>query len=791
MPDIFGSEIYDVPRQQSRCRIMVYSHITSNPDDQQYGGVIDCSADVTECATSKTIKSGGGASFSLVPRRNYLNFIYPNDFVHIYFDPGDGRGFIRTFFGFVDRVERSIATTGTGATTTSFSVTCSDFTKAFDRTNIYFNPHIADRGDFVAQFFSGIKNFNGALLRTKGVAMYGTPADVVMSLGTLLMGFATQFTIPACHPRDELLIDLSRKQRLKTAMGQLHEDYQHLWGEGQLEEKRKEVLDQAAQIRQRAADEASDPIGSFKQFGRKSGLLAPSMLELIDKKDMMEAEEVTSDRYNRARSTVAQYYSSSHSLLDMIDFSFVEHGAIDGSILSASIWQSEGTLWSIMNAWSNELVNELFCDLRLVTSDQSYDLSEGEFSRRGDEIKGNHPGLPDGSSRGVVGSGVGVRTVPAFVMREYPFATVEGIIPPGNVEVLSKKLGLVAFSGISADGKVPLFTRDVNVPGRKVANILTLNPWRVVETKGQEVAQKHLDVAAIGVQDIVQESIGRSDEDIVNLIEVYSDIGIGAHSRFFSQDVQPAANPISIARNGLRVQTVSTKYARWPTSKYKADQGGVDHHMSRFQTIRWALLLDHWYQHNGEYLNGSITTRAFPEIRIGYRLDIIERRESYYVEGTNHNWSLKDNGAVLTSAFTLSRGQRNDPFPVYVLPALEGWGGINNRGGQSRLAIYFNQKNPSAVVRSSILFGPENLDHEMLKNLTDMPSKENAWSEDEKGYLASGATNVSDQIRAQRAEEERFGENRSWDELKGDLGLGVEGFLGGGGRSPITGGKGS
>jgi hypothetical protein len=196
-------------------------------------------------------------------------------------------------------------------------------------------------------------------------------------------------------------------------------------------------------------------------------------------------------------------------------------------------------------------------------------------------------------------------------------------------------------------------------------------------------------------------------------------------------------------------------------------------------------MLDHWYQHNGEYLNGSMTTRAFPEIRVGYRLDIIERRESYYVEGTNHNWSLKENGAVLTSAFTLSRGQRNDPFPVYVLPALEGWGGTHSRGDQSRLAIYFNQKNPSAVVRSSILFGPENLDHEMLENLTDIPSKENVWSKDEKGYLASGATNVSDQVRIQEAREQQLGEQFSFDDLKGKLGLGEFG------RPPITGGKGS
>lgn len=789
MPDIFGSEIFDIPRQQSRCRVMVYSHIEENPDDSNYGGVVDCSKDVIQCDTSKTIKAGGGASFVLVPRKNYLNYIYPNDYVHIYFDPGDGRGFIRVFFGFVDRVERTINTGGNGETTTNFKVVCSDFTKAFDKTQIYFNPHIADREDFVSQFFAGSKNINGAVLRTKGVAMYGTPADVVMSLATLLQGFGDQFLVPKSHPRNELLVDLSRRQRLKNALGQLHEDFQNLWGKGDLEREKKRVLEAEARLRERAADELLDPYlpltnavktgGEIKLSTSSSltatGNLSSAALQYFLSKEALQTEEVESDRFNRAVQTQAQLYKEGHSLLDMMDFSFVEYGAIDGSILAAQIWQSEGTLWSIMNAWANDLVNELFCDLRLVTSDQSADLAEGEYSKSSDEINGNNPDLAGAS-------GPGVRTVPAMVMREYPFATVEGVTPPGKIEILGARLGSVPLGGISTDAKGPVFARDVNSAGRKVSKIATLNPWRIVETQGKEIAQKHLDVAVVSVKDIIQENIGRGDEDTVNLIEVYSDIGIGKHGRFFSKDVQPVSNPISIIRNGLRVRTVQTKYARWPTSRYKSQAAGIDSQMARFQTIRWALMMDHWYQHNIEYLNGSITTRAFPEIRVGYRLDIEERRESYYVESVNHTWSIKEKGAVLTSAFTLSRGQRNDPFPVYVLPALKGWGGTENRNDKSRLSLFFNQRNPSAVSRSSIYYGPANADHSDMENFTDLPSQNDNWSSREEAYLAAGAINIS----MKKNEEEAKKRSEAFIDTSS---AGVIDALGLGGKPPITGGR--
>lgn len=758
--DIYGSEVYDVPRQQSKCKVIVYSHITENPDDKQYGGVVDCSRDVVNCETSKTIKSGGGANFQLVPRRNYLNYIYPNDYVHIYFDPGDGRGFIRVFFGFVDRCERSIQVGENGQSNTRYLVSCSDFTKAFDKTNIYFNPHIVKRGDFVSQYFAGSDNLAGSALRTKGISIWGTPADIVMSLSTLLLGFGAQFLMPKSHPRNEALVDISRKQRLKNVLGQLSKDFQNLYGQGALNEFKQALQFRLGQLRNQAASNLDQPlletnfaVAQALATGGKIALktqvnigqqprLTPGMQDLIQSKDLALEEEVESDRFKRAVAAQKAAYSKNHTLLDMMDFSFIEYNAIDGSILSSQIWQSQGTLWSIMNAWSNNLVNELFCDLRLVGNNQKFDLAEGGYTNAPDEVKGN--------------TGAGIRTVPAMIMREYPFATIEGILPPGKVEVLGAKLGAVPIGGVSLDNKGAIFGRDVNVPGRKVVKITALNPFRYVESNGTENALKHLDVAVISVQDIITERIGRSDADVFNLIEVYADMGIGSQGKFFANEIQPISTPISVMRNGLRVRTYTTKFARWPTNKFKKNKGGVDSQMTRFQTIRWTLMLDHWYQHNIEYLNGSMTTRAFPEIRVGYRLDVRERNESYYVEGVNHQWNYTEKGAILMTTLTLSRGQRNDPFPVYVLPALVGWGELNNRNDESRLAIYFHQRNPSAVLRSSILFGEQDLvDDGRLRNLADVPSKKNKWSANEDGYLAANSQQISMQRKKKEAEKRR------------------------------------
>jgi len=144
--------------------------------------------------------------------------------------------------------------------------------------------------------------------------------------------------------------------------------------------------------------------------------------------------------------------------------------------------------------------------------------------------------------------------------------------------------------------------------------------------------------------------------------------------------------------------------------------------------IRWALMLDHWYQHNIEYLNGTMALRGMPDIRVGYRLDVYERRESYYVEGVTNNWEFP---GPLTTTLAVSRGQRNDPLPVYEKPALPAFGAPPKSGRRedSRLALFFKQADPSAVLRALTKDGTAIYEEVLVdqdSNFIDMPAF-NVW----------------------------------------------------------------
>jgi murein DD-endopeptidase MepM/ murein hydrolase activator NlpD len=133
-------------------------------------------------------------------------------------------------------------------------------------------------------------------------------------------------------------------------------------------------------------------------------------------------------------------------------------------------------------------------------------------------------------------------------------------------------------------------------------------------------------------------------------------------------------------------------------------RNSVDSGSTRRQILRWALLQDHWYQHNLEYLSGRIDMRGAPEIRVGYRLDIKERNMSFYVEGVNHSWSYPNS---MKTNLQVSRGQPNNPFPLYVYPYMESLGTTDSqrRNARSRLGTYFLTPDPIAIRRSLFLRG--------------------------------------------------------------------------------------
>lgn len=734
--DPFGRLVPEdgVPRQTTQCKVLVFSHVANN----QFKGKLVLTRDVTTCETSKTIKGGGNASFTLVPRLNYLNYIFPNDYVFIYFNTGGGEQWINTFFGFVDRVARTIQVGENGQSTTRFQVVCSDFTKAFMRTQLYFNPFIARREDIIGDF-AGTANLGGVALRTKGVAMYGSPADLVMSLLQLTCGFGGQFMLPDSlkNSLNSELLEVNRKKRKEWARSRLTETVQKALVAGggvTATEFEKTIKAQAAKILETTAEKPGQPTPKETQA---------TIAKLLDNLGL-PARIFNSQEYRSAKTIEAGASSDlPYHLLDLIDFRFVEWKAIDGHCTSASITWQEGSIWSIANGYSNEFCNEVFCDLRPMDPEPSKgSASSGSSSKEGKEVSQAGYSTADDSIKENEG---GVRFAPCLVMREYPFSTIEGISPPPSVKVLKKELGLIYFGAI--------FAQDPNKPGRKTVRIPALHQDVILASDGKEMATKHLDVAVISSKDITMENVGRSDGDHFNLLEVYSDVtssGKINYARFMTQEIQPVTNAVGVARHGLRVRKYTTRFGRWGI--FQTRGGKVDQAANRRVLVRWALMLDHWYQHNIEYLNGTITTRAFPEIRVGFRLDIKDRRESYYVEGVNQSWSYPN---PMTSTFTLSRGQRNDPYPVYVMPATKGFKGRRDHKG--RLAEFFIQMEPEATARSSIMIAdPDYLWTD--KNYTDIPNqgiaKEN-WGSKKVGYLAANSlapTHAKEKKEAEQAE---------------------------------------
>lgn len=747
MDDLGVAENYDIPRQHSRCFVRVYSHTTTN----KFKGTIDCSTDVTQCETSKSVKGGGTAVFTLVPRQNYLNFIFPDDWVLIWFDPGDGRGPIKTFFGFVDRISRNTTVdANSGATRTIFTVNCSDMTKAFDKIMIMFLPNLTQEKEQWLHQFAGVKNISGSIMRSRGVAIWGSPADIVMNLSTVHFAHSGQFIVPPSFPQDPWLKARSRATRHSWVTQRLPQtiknivnfesraNYDALMDD--IRQKTEAFTNQGTAERESllaAKNKKTKSKGNssaFSIFCDEHNINPSNDLSLrkfvtasVWKEYGVTLEEAESDEFNNALKVSQALLSDQTTLADLMDFSFIEYLAIDGSLLSAAIWQQQGSLWTLLNSYSHEMINELFVDLRPVTEiDQNQHLlNDNPFLVDYDyEFKTGINPFPDYK---VVPSRV---FVPAMIMREHPFGTVK-TIDATDVIAMERPLKGIYIGDI--------FVQNPNKTGRHTINCSHVLHDLIDNRNDKLHVIKHLDSYSISEKDIVFEDIGRSDANIVNFFQVYADVAHGQSVKFFTQDYQPVASACSVARHGLRYRDHMTQFARF-SKLLISESGAVDHEGVRLKLARWVFMLDNWYQHEHEYLTGQISTRAFPEIRCGSRLDIKERRESYYIESHAHKWSYP---GFLNSSFSVTRGQRNDPFPIYVKPQFPKMDGIRDNLDLSRLNMYMPVKDPLATQRSVDYRGKDDQNSHPLTdpfyggNFIDIPEfHQDTWASTN-GYLVA------------------------------------------------------
>jgi murein DD-endopeptidase MepM/ murein hydrolase activator NlpD len=539
-----SNNIGKVIQAYTKVKLEIFSHQSNKP--------IILTQEVSGFETSKDDKTAGTAAFALVPSKNWLNYIFPDDIVNFYIDRGDGKGLVRTFFGYVDSIRESCTRDQSGASNTTYKVNCSDFQKAFERCQVYFNQSLpSDRPDVDGKWV-GAFNIGGLALASTGVAIKGSPPDALLNFIYLIMGSSGQFVLPnGLNPSPATSL---RRQRVNYAFSAVREELKRVIPDGVNVD---EFIKQAAVV-------SNNPNQAFElsdQMIQDLGISKddPDTLASITSALAAAAKKLASTSLGSAASygkTILTSVSTlpNRSLLDVIDTAgFIEREAIDGYMDNVAIWQEDGSLMNFISSVINEPINQLIFDLRPVQSDDYGKLADGtNWSTEADETGGNHEkGLPDG-----------VRYVPAIVFRENPFSTIN------DLDLSNVKISLRDQNGaLEPVGKMQfgaIFSDRPCVPGRHVITVNNIN----LDDYDSELdfglkAQKHIDVAVVNPYEIISSDLGRSDNEVFNLLEIRSDSLMGTQERLFSVDILPIISPISVTRHGLRVKTVVTSLARF------------------------------------------------------------------------------------------------------------------------------------------------------------------------------------------------------------------------------------
>jgi hypothetical protein len=673
-------------RYSSRLIVVVHSWQSAKP--------IDLSAHIVSVEMTKEIKRVGSASIVLAPGENWFNRLYANDMISVYYDSGDGvSGWEWAFFGYIDRVARvERVVSDAGEVASAFTITCSDFMKAVDRSEVIFRAELAQRLDWSIDARFAFSNKGGMGTMTRGLTTQGTPDTVVESLLGLFMGYGAQFQLPpSFSPWISVQKKRVRANRIQRALLKLPGDVRDAvtrMGFGQLFEYNQVQNPKSIVERLLALAVKTSPNDTRQQ-------IADSLTVQYFTTRLLSYANILEDSAGQPT-----------SMWDAMDQSFVEGKCIDGFAPALNLQQSVGALSNLAYARCNEMVNELFFDLRPVAggSTGEDDAMTGGFvsvgsassttaySRNKDMLGVNVDGF--GGQKATV---PGVQYVPTMVMREYPYSVAPGLDASGYKTVPGLLLGPVPFGPVFREAKTGDSTARVFYDYFQdgFPNGITAQPEWYPESARP---YKHLDVATMRLADIVSMQVSRGDADAQNLLIISQSIGPNG-IKVNLPDLIPIFNIASIARDGVRVRDASSIYYGFSATLPYSPQnqlkiaGGV---------YRWALLQDHWYQHNPEYLSGTITTRPRVDIRVGYRLDMPERAESYYVTKVSHSFAIMDNGAVrASSSFDVTRGQRTDPFPVYIPPSINTKNlvpsiaadvlaaGGGNRGQSGRLAKVF------------------------------------------------------------------------------------------------------
>ena len=189
----------------TECLVLIHTHDRGKDNPSQ---AIDLSPYLTQVTCSQHLIGGGTASIDVPAIDHIEDIIAAGDIVNIYFNTNRSnenlynRGRVRTFFGYVLSVAKSISVGGEGAKLTTYSIFCKDFSKCVRDTQIYNNEHLA------SQSFGGKENvvradlgtnLAGIALLHRGIALQGTPRQIVIQNLMRFLGFGGQWALPLSY----------------------------------------------------------------------------------------------------------------------------------------------------------------------------------------------------------------------------------------------------------------------------------------------------------------------------------------------------------------------------------------------------------------------------------------------------------------------------------------------------------------------------------------------------------------------------------------------------------------
>ena len=170
----------------TECVVLVHTH---DRGAKNKSTALDLSSYITAVSTSQHITGGGMATITMPAVDHVEDLIAAGDIINIYFNTNRNdeniynRGRVRTFFGYINSVSKSISVGGDGSSTTTYTIGCRDFSKAVRNTEIYNNEHLASQSrggkkDVVRADLS--TNLGGIALLNRGIALQGTPRQIVL-----------------------------------------------------------------------------------------------------------------------------------------------------------------------------------------------------------------------------------------------------------------------------------------------------------------------------------------------------------------------------------------------------------------------------------------------------------------------------------------------------------------------------------------------------------------------------------------------------------------------------------